>query len=88
MQKTLPKAVLSKMTVSELKMFDKLERESDDTLEDMVTKQRKYTQVSRKTPDSKTLPALLHAGFKAEAKAFKAADKFKAYIAKMRTKHA
>jgi len=83
----LPKSITSKMTATECKMFSTLKKKDSDALADMIKRQRKYTQVSRKSPNSKTLPALLKAGFKAESKAFKSADKVKAFIVKMRAKY-
>lgn len=83
----LPKSITTKMIASECKRFTDLKKKDMAALADMVKRQRRYTQVSRKMPNSRTLPKLLAAGFKAEAKAFKSADKVKAFIEKMTAKY-
>jgi hypothetical protein len=83
----LPKGILNQMTPGELKTFALLKKQDLSALEDMEKKQRKYTQVSRKMPNSKTLPALLKAGFDAEGKVVRASDKVKSFMAKMIAKY-
>ena len=86
-QVKLTKAILAKMTPSEVKMVNSLKDKFDKQVDLMVKKQALYSQTARKNPNSKQLNKLMNDGFKAEFDAFKAKDKHDKYIEKLLEKY-
>ncbi len=83
----LTKAILGKMTTTEVKKFNDLNAKLEKSIDIMVKKQALFSQTERKNPNSKQLGKLLNAGFKAEFDTIKVKDKLYDFIAKMKSKY-
>ena len=91
--KSLSKAILAKMSLSEHKKLATLQAKSDQLGADMVQAQAVATIAMRKEglghvgKPSSPVQSLINKGFKAEFIAFKAADLLKAFKDTMRQKY-
>ena len=93
--KPLPKAVMAKMTPSENKTLETLEKNFTKTGDEMKEAQAAASQAMRKEmaaghvgKRSAPVQLLINKGFKAEFLAFKAADALRDYKDAMRAKYA
>jgi len=93
--KLLPKAVIAKMTPSENKKLETLEKNFTKTGDEMKEAQAAASQAMRKEmaaghvgKRSAPVQRLINKGFKAEFLAFKAADALRDYKDAMRVKYA
>ena len=92
--KSLPKAILAKMSLSEHKKLATLQAKSDQLGADMVhahavatIAMRKEAATGRVGKPSRVVQSLINKGFKAEFIAFKAADLLKVFKDTMRQKY-
>ncbi len=84
--KSLSKAILTKMSLSEHKKLEALQAKSDQLGADMLKAQAVAT-IAMRLGRSKSVQTLINKGFKAEFIAFKAADLLKAFKDSMRQKY-
>lgn len=87
LNKPLPKAVLAKMSATEHKKLDSLQKKSDDLGTEMVKAQRIASIAMRKEDQSVHTGRLINMGFKKEFFAFKAADSLRSFKDDMRMKY-
>lgn len=85
--KSLPKAILAKMSPSEHKKLAALQAKSDQLGADMVQAQAVATIAMRKEGQTSPVQSLINKRVKAEFIAFKAADSLKVFKDTMRQKY-